>query len=158
MRLQVNGWDTGLRFSAAHFIPSHDKCSRLHGHDYAVDLSIEGSENGGFIIDFDLLKALAREVLYPMDHKVLVPSEQDIVKHAENASHVKIEYGEKSFTLAREDVYYVPGNTTSSEQLAQGILDKLSKKITDSKNIREIEVCVYEGPGQGACASRTING
>ncbi|MCK4717968.1 MAG: 6-carboxytetrahydropterin synthase, partial [Thermoplasmata archaeon] len=34
--LELNGWDTGITFSASHFIPGHKKCGRLHGHGYGV--------------------------------------------------------------------------------------------------------------------------
>ncbi len=157
MRLKVKGWDTGLRFSAAHFIPSHDKCSRLHGHDYAIDITVEGSEDGGFIIDFDLLKQKAGEVLYLMDHKVLVPLEQEIVKHRDDGKTIHVEYNGKAFSLAKEDVFFVPCSITSSEEMVGYILNRLVEKIGPSKNIRKIEVCLFEGPGQGACQSREIH-
>lgn len=157
MRLKVKGWDTGLRFSAAHFIPSHDRCSRLHGHDYAIDITVEGSEDGGFIIDFDLLKQKASEVLYSMDHRVLVPLGQEIVKHTEDGKNIHIEYNGKTFSLAKEDVFFVPCSITSSEQMVEAVLDRLVEKIGPSKNIRRIEVCLFEGPGQGACSSRDFN-
>ena len=157
MRLKVSGWDTGLRFSAAHFIPSHDKCSRLHGHDYCIDLTVEGSDNGGFIIDFDLLKQHAREVIYKMDHHVLVPSRQTALKHTEKEDSIEVSYNGKKHVFSKEDVFFIDVDVTSSEQMSAFIADKLASKLKDNKNISRLEVCLYEGPGQGACTSRNMN-
>ncbi|MGC8515724.1 MAG: 6-pyruvoyl trahydropterin synthase family protein [Thermoplasmata archaeon] len=157
MRLKVNGWDTGLRFSAAHFIPSHDKCSRLHGHDYCIDITVEGSDNGGFIIDFDILKQHAREVIYKMDHHVLVPSLQTSISYSLSDDSVNVSYNGKKHVFAKEDVFFVDVDVTSSEQMSAFILEKLASKLRRNKNISRLEVCLYEGPGQGACTSRDMN-
>ena len=42
MFLEIDGGYSGIRFSACHFIPRHEKCSRLHGHSYIVRLRLEG--------------------------------------------------------------------------------------------------------------------
>lgn len=157
MRLKVNGWDTGLRFSAAHFIPSHDKCSRLHGHDYCIDITVEGSDEGGFIIDFDILKQLAREVIYKMDHHVLVPSRKTSITYSISDDSVQVSYGGKNHSFSKEDVFFVDVDVTSSEQMSGYILNEIAGKLKRNKNISRLEVCLYEGPGQGACTSRNMN-
>lgn len=73
MKLTVNGWYTNMRFSAAHFIPSHYKCSRLHGHDYGIIINVDGEMQDGMLIDFIELKNAIRSVINEMDHKLLVP-------------------------------------------------------------------------------------
>ena len=45
MQIIIDGWDAGIKFSACHFIPGHDKCSRLHGHIYAIHAKIFGNQN-----------------------------------------------------------------------------------------------------------------
>ena len=47
----------------AHFLPGHEKCGRLHGHTYKVEIVIEGDHKKGMIIDFADLKKADREVL-----------------------------------------------------------------------------------------------
>jgi len=41
-RLELDGWETGLKFAAAHFLPGVERCNRIHGHNYAVSVRIEG--------------------------------------------------------------------------------------------------------------------
>ena len=53
----------------AHFLPGHPKCGQLHGHTYKVDVTIEGEQKGGMVIDFNELKARTREVLQRYDHR-----------------------------------------------------------------------------------------
>lgn len=52
----------------AHYLPGHDKCGRLHGHTYTVDVVIEGEKKGGMVVDFADLKTSVREVLAEYDH------------------------------------------------------------------------------------------
>jgi len=56
-------------FSAAHFIPGHKKCGRMHGHNYKVRAKIEGKvdEKTGMVVDFGKVK----EVLRRFDHQTL---------------------------------------------------------------------------------------
>ena len=53
----------------AHHLPGHEKCGRLHGHTYQVDVSIEGDHGGGMLLDFTDLKKTVREVLGEYDHR-----------------------------------------------------------------------------------------
>ena len=53
----------------AHSLPGHAKCGQLHGHTYKVEIVIEGPNQGGMIVDFNELKAQAREVLHRYDHR-----------------------------------------------------------------------------------------
>ncbi len=54
---------------AAHHLPGHEKCGRLHGHTYQVDVTIEGDPQGGMVLDFADMKRAVREVLTKYDHR-----------------------------------------------------------------------------------------
>lgn len=65
-------------FAAAHRLPQHQgKCQRLHGHTYALEVTVEGSpqETGpaaGMIMDFaELRERVAQVVVEPLDHQLL---------------------------------------------------------------------------------------
>lgn len=60
-------------FEASHQLPLHPgKCRRLHGHSYALVVTVErpvGAESG-MAIDFgDLKDVVRREVVDPLDHR-----------------------------------------------------------------------------------------
>ena len=61
-------------FEAAHFIKGYNgKCSRLHGHNWSVEVVIRGEklDNLGMLIDFKILKAELNKVLDELDHRFL---------------------------------------------------------------------------------------
>ncbi len=58
-------------FDAAHYLPEHRSCGKLHGHTYRVEVVLEGEPKEGIIIDFAEVKAALREVLAEYDHRVL---------------------------------------------------------------------------------------
>ncbi len=53
----------------AHHLPGHPKCGQIHGHTYKVEVIIEGTADGGMLVDFADLKAQTREVLAVYDHR-----------------------------------------------------------------------------------------
>jgi 6-pyruvoyltetrahydropterin/6-carboxytetrahydropterin synthase len=65
-------------FAAAHRLPDHEgKCSRLHGHTYGFEVTLEGTpqESGpaaGMVMDFAELRAQVGEVIVSkLDHQLL---------------------------------------------------------------------------------------
>ncbi len=58
-------------FDAAHFLPGHPKCGRVHGHTYRVEVEVEGELRNGMVIDFEDLKNLLREVVGRYDHGLI---------------------------------------------------------------------------------------
>ncbi len=60
-------------FSAAHALKIGGKCEDLHGHNFKVDVTVEGRtlNDEGILIDFRDLKKWTAEVLEEMDHKYL---------------------------------------------------------------------------------------
>jgi 6-pyruvoyltetrahydropterin/6-carboxytetrahydropterin synthase len=67
-----------FKFEAAHVLPHHaGKCSRLHGHSYRLDVTVDGplQSSGpatGMVVDFDLLGQTVRTtVIEALDHRSL---------------------------------------------------------------------------------------
>lgn len=81
-----------FKFEAAHVLPHHDgKCSRLHGHSYRLDVTLEGDleaagPSRGMIVDFDVLsRAVKSGVIAELDHRSLNdvipnPTSENIVR------------------------------------------------------------------------------
>ncbi len=61
-------------FAAAHNLRGYEgRCENLHGHNYRVEVEIEGEEldDTGLLADFKELKRICEEVLAPLDHAYL---------------------------------------------------------------------------------------
>jgi 6-pyruvoyltetrahydropterin/6-carboxytetrahydropterin synthase len=65
-------------FEAAHVLPHHaGKCSRLHGHSYRLDVTVEGplqtaGPATGMVVDFDeLAAAVHAHAVDELDHRHL---------------------------------------------------------------------------------------
>lgn len=70
-------------FSAAHSIPGHEKCGKIHGHNFIVSVEVEGELKNGMIIDFFELKRILREILSKFDHSLIneiieIPTSENI--------------------------------------------------------------------------------
>ena len=61
-------------FSAAHFLRNYKgKCENLHGHNWKVELEVEGEslDETGLLIDFKELKKMLKDVLELLDHRLI---------------------------------------------------------------------------------------
>lgn len=155
MRLILKGQDVGFKFSAAHLLPGHFKCSRMHGHNYVLDVEIETSELvNGMILDFVEIKKVVREFLEQFDHKLLLPSNADnlsieqsptkgykvIVYHlpkSELNASTGIPLGEgivsdddnifanKEYVIPKTDIVQIPKSYVTAEELVEYIHQRL---------------------------------
>ncbi len=65
---------TVSEFAAAHTLRNYDgPCSRMHGHNWKVEVELTGSEldEAGMIIDFRQIKRATREIAERLDHRYL---------------------------------------------------------------------------------------
>ena len=94
--------------SAGHALRHYEgKCERLHGHNFAVELTVEGdklTENVELLLDFKVLKRALKEELALLDHQIinevppfdsLNPSSENISRHIfqaadTSACHVRV--------------------------------------------------------------------
>lgn len=103
------------KFSASHRIKGYKgNCSRIHGHNYRVEVSIssENINKLGMGIDFRELKAISQKVVSSLDHKNL------------------------------NDVSYFKKNNPTAENIAKYIYKRLKKKL--KKPISLDSVTVWE--------------
>jgi 6-pyruvoyltetrahydropterin/6-carboxytetrahydropterin synthase len=149
MRLEINGWSSKITFSATHIIPGHYKCGRLHGHDYAINATIEGEIGaGGVIMDFIIVKEFLRKVAGELDHKVLIPRKDQGVREEGTSIHYVL--GEKKYLFPAEDCAVLDVRVASAEELANFVLARVLEKVHFPENVSRIEIGVDEGEGQGA--------
>jgi len=80
-------------FCAAHKISGQeDKCARLHGHNWKVEVIVsqERLDNLGMIIDFEELEILTKKVIAPLDHRDL--NELELFLNSNPTAEVIAEY------------------------------------------------------------------
>ncbi|PSN86635.1 hypothetical protein B9Q02_01345 [Candidatus Marsarchaeota G1 archaeon BE_D] len=153
-----------LHFSSAHFIYSENFREPLHGHNYEVRVEVEGElGDSGFVINFLELKALAKSVLEKLDHKVLLPLYNPLLKvyqpkGSDELEEVRVEgkFGE-CYSIPKRDIALVPIKNTSAEELAEYILNELLKKMSERRGITSLSVEVYETPAFSARKAKKIN-
>lgn len=157
MKIRLNGWDIGIRFVAGHFLPSIEKCSRLHGHNYALLIEIEGEPGkDGIIMDFIRLKEVAHTIVDSMDHKMLLPSGGSSMDISHSGDQVEVQFSNKRYSFPASDVEILPVENISAENLASYFAKKLVKSGVFGENISLINVGVAEGRGQEAWATEAI--
>jgi 6-pyruvoyltetrahydropterin/6-carboxytetrahydropterin synthase len=157
MRIEVDGWFAGITFSAAHFIPSHEKCGRLHGHVYAIHAIIEGDiGEDGMVVDFLSIKKILRQLAEEMDHRVLVPTGGPAVEVSADDENMQVCAGEKRYSFPRDDVVLLDITVPSAEELAAYCLKKFLKLAKLPKSVKRVEIGVDESRGQGAWAVKKL--
>lgn len=71
--------------SASHCLPGHPKCGQMHGHNYVIELGIEGPVIDGMVVDFGSLKDIFVAVIEKRyDHTNLNQFEELKMPTAEN--------------------------------------------------------------------------
>ena len=104
-------------FSSAHYLKDYKgPCEKIHGHNWKVELVVEGSElnSTDILIDFSILKNILKEVLSELDHKLL------------------------------NEIPYFKDTNPSSERLAEYIFKKVKEKLSSYPKVKVKEVTVFE--------------
>ncbi len=151
MLLEIDGGYSGLRFSACHFIPRHEKCSRLHGHSYIVRLRMEGDiGEEGMIMDFVILKRTLKKIIDEVDHRTLLPARSKEVKIDVEGDSVEVVSGCKRYVFPKEDVALLDVPTTTAEEMCKMMTLRMKSEIDFPPNVRSISIGLDEERGQTA--------
>jgi 6-pyruvoyl tetrahydropterin synthase/QueD family protein len=140
-----------LRFSAAHFITFGGKCERLHGHNYGVQVEVEGMLNEDkLVIDFTILKHLTRDICRSLNHHFLLPLHNPHLTVREQLASWEITFQDRRYVLPRTDVLALPIDNSTAERIAEYICGEISSKLTayNIANLVTITVGVAETPTQ----------
>ena len=156
--LRVDGWRSGIRFDAAHLIPHHPKCGRLHGHTYALHAEVHGEVDPetGFIMDFGIIKDVLRRVADDLDHHVLVQAKSPHFSLANKEGAVAFDIGPKRYSFPEQDVKLLPIEATSAEALSEWIADEILATVDFPSTVTRLDVGIDETYGKGAWATRRL--
>ena len=157
MRLEIDGWSAGLKFSACHLLPGHERCGRLHGHTYAVHVRLEGDKNEmGLVADFYDVKRIMKELIEPLDHRVLIPARHKKVRVRKEKGSVHLSVDGKEYMFPEGDVALLELPAVTAEQLAEHLLEQAAPLLSKVGTLHELSIGLFEGVGQGAWASKKL--
>lgn len=156
--IRVDGWRSGIRFDAAHVIPHHPKCGRLHGHTYALHAEVSGDVDpeSGFVVDFGTVKDVLRAVADELDHHVLVQTKSRHFQVVKQGAEVRFEIGAKRYAVPEEDAMLLPIEATTAENLAEYVADEVASRVRWPLTAKRLDVGVDETYGKGAWATRRL--
>ncbi|MBE6524970.1 MAG: 6-pyruvoyl tetrahydropterin synthase family protein [Thermoplasmata archaeon] len=151
MILEIDGGHSGIRFSACHFIPHHDKCSRLHGHSYILRLRLEGDigENG-MVMDFVALKKQLKAFVDEFDHKTILPGNSPDVKLTISDDSVEAISCGKRYVFPLMDVVIIDVSNTTAEEMTKLMVNRMVSEVEFPSNVRSVAVGLDEERGQTA--------
>jgi 6-pyruvoyltetrahydropterin/6-carboxytetrahydropterin synthase len=144
-----------LKFAAAHFIAYPGFREPLHGHNYQVSVRVEAALGpDGYVLDFGLVKRVARALCAELDERVLLPERSECLTVAVRAGEVEVttETGQR-FRFPAEDVRLLPIAHSSAEELAAYLLGRLRDALraeAGGRALVALEVGVAEALGQVA--------
>ncbi|MEA3557830.1 MAG: 6-carboxytetrahydropterin synthase, partial [Candidatus Thermoplasmatota archaeon] len=136
-----------------------DKCSRIHGHSYAIHLDILGEvDEDNMLADFGKLKNSIRNIAEDLDHRALIPTENpEIVLELDtDPDNVILNMQGKKYSFPKTDVILLPISTTTVEELSKYCLGRFLDDVDLPEGIKKISIGVDEGVGQGAWSSQVI--
>ncbi len=112
-----------VNFEAAHCLPEYPgKCNRLHGHNWKVEVTVQGAklDRLGMLMDFGQLKQEVNNVITTLDHYYL------------------------------NELEYFQAKNPTAENIAQYIFLELAKSPIFKQDIRIISVKVWESSHSAA--------
>jgi 6-pyruvoyl tetrahydropterin synthase/QueD family protein len=142
-----------LKFSAAHFMAYEGFRETLHGHNYRVSVDVEGDLGAeGYVLDFGIVKRIAKRVCDRLDAKMLIPVHSDCLQIREEAGQVSVRYEGDEFRFPTKDVVLVPIAHSSAEELARYLAREIQHELAVEgvRRVRAIEIGVEETNGQAA--------
>ena len=151
MILEIDGGHSGIRFSACHFIPRHEKCSRLHGHSYILRLRLEGDiGEDGMVMDFVVLKKKLKAFVDEFDHRTILPGDSPDVRITITDDSVEAMTCGKRYVFPLMDVVILDVTNTTAEEMTRHMVNRLVNEVEFPPNVRSGAVGLDEERGQTA--------
>jgi 6-pyruvoyl-tetrahydropterin synthase len=147
-----------FNFASCHFLIFGDGTREpLHGHNYQVQVKVEGEVVGGdLVIDFIPFKPMVKGFCDEMDHLTILPEHNPHLEISHRDGQVEVRHSDGSFfSFPEQDVRILPVPNTSTEMLAKHLTGRIhhgiKERMTEAR-VHAIEVQVEESSGQcGIC-------
>jgi len=153
-RFKVRVTKDHLVFCSGHFISYEgDKCERLHGHNYRTTVEIEGTlDENYYVFDFIALKRRTKKITDELDHRMLLPTQNALIRVEERNNSIHVRYREREWVFPSDDCVLLPIENTTAELLARYIAFRLLEDIRHEHQYtpQVLRVEVEENIGQSA--------
>jgi 6-pyruvoyltetrahydropterin/6-carboxytetrahydropterin synthase len=143
-----------LVFCSGHFITYNgDHCERIHGHNYRASVEVEDDlDENHYVFDFIALKELTRELTDELDHRMLLPTRNPLVRLEDEGTNVVARFKGRYWSFPRDECVLLPIANTTAELLADYLGTRLRQRF-QGRNLplpRLMRVEVEESFGQSA--------
>ncbi len=144
-----------FNFASSHFMLFKDGTREpLHGHNYKVQIKGNALElDNDMVFDFLDIKPIVREVCDSLDHKLLIPKNNNNLKiETRDKNFIFTTKDESVFSIPQSDVLILPIENTSAERIAAYLAYQIRDIVKDrfQFEFKELEIEVEETPGQSA--------
>jgi 6-pyruvoyltetrahydropterin/6-carboxytetrahydropterin synthase len=140
-----------IEWEMGHRVVNHkSKCRNVHGHHYRLEICLEGclvtksgTSDEGMVIDFGDIKSVAIEVIYDiLDHAFMVWEKDKVLSNF--------------FKVNKDQKHIIVPFTTTSENIAKWVFEKLDKRYKDTygTGLKLLEVRLWETPTSLAVCTR----
>ena len=120
-----------LVFCSGHFITYEgDQCERLHGHNYRTAVEVEGDlDRNHYVVDFIALKDMTRAITDELDHRMLLPTSNPLLRLEEDGTNVRVHYRDRHWSFPSDECVLLPIANTTAELLAEHIAGRLRQEM-----------------------------
>ena len=115
-------------FAAGHFITlTDDLCEPVHGHNWTVGVDVTGEPDAhGMVVDFLLLRDLLSGITARLDHRMLLPTENPLLRVvceevAPGRAEVTVRFKDRRWVFPADECVLLPVANTTAEWLARWI-------------------------------------
>ncbi|MSP12351.1 MAG: 6-carboxytetrahydropterin synthase [Chloroflexi bacterium] len=142
-----------LVFCSAHFITYGGLCESLHGHNYRMAITLEGTlDDNHYVFDFVTLKRIGKALCDTLDHRLILPARNTHLDLQPDGDGLIVRFKGRTYRFPQEDVVLLPLPNTTAEMLARYLAGRLrhEPRLAQVTNLTAIEVEVEESFGQSA--------
>ena len=136
-----------MGFSSAHFVITAEEHEPLHGHNYTIEVIIEGSlDEYGMLLDFRQVKKEVARICKSIDHKILLPGISPHLSIVEEEGQVVVNVLDRRYSFPVTDCVILPIRATTAELIAEFIHKEIGFSVSG-----KVTVCVSENTGTKGC-------
>ena len=146
-------------FCAGHFITlTDDLCEAVHGHNWTVGVDVEGRPDAhGMVVDFIALRDAVTRIVLRLDHKMLLPTENRLLRVATapgpgGRPETTVTFRDRRWVFPADECVLLPVGNTTAEWIAgwigRALLDDFA--ATGRTAPEALRVMVDECLGQSA--------